>query len=959
MNIISRNLDQSSSSIAEITETLYNVDPKDQLLLINCTSACTLVLPDSDKIINGKTFKIRDISGNAYTNNITVSMGDSTTINNTSATTIEENYGAISIIYVNNKYLFETNTVEEKSYINTITSGDQVGLVGYDANGKLIQGTGSGPQDLQSVLGTADTTGDNSIQFEDTTETFEIKAGKVFRRGNEFLMLGSEARTYGLNPTGVSDLHRWVANDFSQQIRVQHDIDNGDFLLRTDGSVRPDIVFSNGSDEAMRVSAPTSGNALVTIKALEVLENLDVDVAIEVGSTGYSDKWTSIYSPILSDRAAFIGRSGVNEANVLTNTYHDGSFKSIAAGDCTRFVQTSSGQLAFFNYIASAANETITFVERFRINAAGDLTANSATFGDNVTINASEVEINVGDDADGIIDNNAGMRILKTATGSLYYDHKTYTGGSINYRCGEGTERGNVHTFMQVDPTEGDVTFSDKVTIKKAAGNSTLIVGDDTTTATDNLTGLRILARETEGDLYIDHKTKSGKLISYRCGEGAQSASSHTFMQVDPTDGEITFANVNEISDMGLISLRNTSNSSSSDGDFWKEGDFNLLKGETRVIGDSAATLHVGDDVNLATNGQSGIKLQSDSVGHINVDHKTKNSEEIRYRCGANSETGFARTFMEVDPTDGDVTFGANVNVNDGVGIYNNTSNAVDGFINAYTPTVGNLDAVRYTALKQYDTYSKIVAGWAGSGSGTNELRVEVADSSGTEQVTGVFYSDKFILNKGFQQSVDNVAFNVISRNSINPALYVNNAHSGDIQVWQSDPTQTGQGIVARMYNDGSLDLGGVLNLASTTAPASPSTGDIWRDVTFITINDDLKVRSDKPFLELLSTKDGAWTAGERKGAINFYGSDTSGSGPNVHAFIQAQTRDTFGAATELSFGVSDSGSPAVESLRLKATGALNYRPITNTSPDDGDVWRDSADGKLKFRENGVTYNFN
>jgi len=39
--------------------------------------------------------------------------------------------------------------------------------------------------------------------------------------------------------------------------------------------------------------------------------------------------------------------------------------------------------------------------------------------------------------------------------------------------------------------------------------------------------------------------------------------------------------------------------------------------------------------------------------------------------------------------------------------------------------------------------------------------------------------------------------------------------------------------------------------------------------------------------------------------------------------------------------------------------GILALESTTNSSPSDGDVWRDSSDGKLKFRENGVTYNFN
>lgn len=75
-------------------------------------------------------------------------------------------------------------------------------------------------------------------------------------------------------------------------------------------------------------------------------------------------------------------------------------------------------------------------------------------------------------------------------------------------------------------------------------------------------------------------------------------------------------------------------------------------------------------------------------------------------------------------------------------------------------------------------------------------------------------------------------------------------------------------------------------------------------------------------------------------------------------------------ASNELRVLIADSGGveqqvatfkdDAVEvDVNLDLEGILNLASTTNGSPSDGDVWRDSSDGKLKFRENGVTYNFN
>ena len=842
---------------------------------------------------------------------------------------------------------------------------------------------------------------------------------------------------------------------------------------------------------------------------------------------------TSFESVTNQGTGAEIFKQVLNGTEVQLRSLVDGSIISLTQNADDIEIDDS-------NVVSISDTQTITGDKTF----TGAVTSNSVFKSKGATIIEDSVfQVNKTSAPSITFNNSTGTSaygLVGEAAGSINLD--SYNGLDVELNSdndvrigatGDVNVTGNEINLNAPTNVDSSLDVADQVTIKKTAGNSILLVGDDTSTTTNNLTGFRVLARESDGDLFIDHKTKSGDVISYRCGEGAQAASSHTFMKVDPTDGDVTFgANVNvggsldvgstitaasnidleyslgygssfnkslrigasnetsvninetykwdfyvsgnqngqdlsirkwvrgggqvealKLKSNGALNLASTTNASPSTGDIWYDGTFVNLEGIVKtgqlrslsngnvvqayfglgatngsnqntvkfyygsdekgyinargdtdqlqivalndlqlnansgsIIADGALDVGgittikndsgssefiVGDDTSQATNVQNGFKVNASSNGSLFIDHKTISGGAVNFRTGEGAETGNVHTFMQVDPTDGDVTFPTNVNVG---GDLTANSATLDGSLTLDTNQIvmNNLGSAHGRITSINSAYMDVTA----SGTGV-DLRLESQSgdvnilANGTTNIDGCTINGNLdvtnnldvdgsiTLEGSFQQSVNNTAFNVISRNNDNaPSLYVNNAGTGDIQVWQSDPTQTGQGVVARMYNDGSLDLSGVLNLASTTN-ASPSTGDIWRDATYTTINDDLKVRSDKPILQLASTKNGTWTAGERKGAINFYGSDASGGGPNVHAFIQAQTRDTFGAATELSFGVTDSGSTAVESLRLKASGALNYRPITNTSPEDGDVWRDSASGKLKFRENGVTYNFN
>jgi hypothetical protein len=68
-------------------------------------------------------------------------------------------------------------------------------------------------------------------------------------------------------------------------------------------------------------------------------------------------------------------------------------------------------------------------------------------------------EVKIGSDTGLTTNNEEGYRV-RALSGSVFIDHKTHTGGTILYRCGQGTETGQTRTFMSVNPSNADVTFS-------------------------------------------------------------------------------------------------------------------------------------------------------------------------------------------------------------------------------------------------------------------------------------------------------------------------------------------------------------------------------------------------------------------------------------------------------------------------------------------------------------------
>ena len=75
------------------------------------------------------------------------------------------------------------------------------------------------------------------------------------------------------------------------------------------------------------------------------------------------------------------------------------------------------------------------------------------------------------------------------------------------------------------------------------------------------------------------------------------------------------------------------------------------------------------------------------------------------------------------------------------------------------------------------------------------------------------------------------------------------------------------------------------------------------------------------PRIRITNTKSGSWTIGEELGALEFYGSDPSGPGPNVVGEIGMEVINTYGDDFDMTFAVADSSGSMTELMRIKQSG--------------------------------------
>ena len=423
--------------------------------------------------------------------------------------------------------------------------------------------------------------------------------------------------------SGLVDLQEAYNNSTDPEIITS----NGALTLKNGGSLDTDNVFevqnlagtetfsvlANGvvqlksTTHASAVAGQLWNDGVKIISDGALKSNDTIGVGGSKTDSSISNWETSRFKPFVSESFGIFGDNVGAGGGFVTNAYWNGTgWQAPDSGKCQyALFSGGSGDYIMYGFEASAPFESITWSERFRIGAGGVLSLASTTnasptagqlWNDGTRLNIyGELLIDGGTNTNFRVGSNLSNLGGEPAFRVLTTDFATYidaradsTGDGITFRCGNQTEQGFAREYMKVDPSTGNVNFKQVLNVEATANvspsladiwnestrlnvrgdfhvngdtlsvngsgltnNSRLLLGDETSDATDNQTGYRVLARSSEGDIFVDHKTKLTKVIKYRCGEGAEQGFTHTFMEVDPTDGSVTFPN----SSFGVIDV--------------------------------------------------------------------------------------------------------------------------------------------------------------------------------------------------------------------------------------------------------------------------------------------------------------------------------------------------------------------------------------------------------------------
>lgn len=150
--------------------------------------------------------------------------------------------------------------------------------------------------------------------------------------------------------------------------------------------------------------------------------------------------------------------------------------------------------------------------------------------------------------------------------------------------------------------------------------------------------------------------------------------------------------------------------------------------------------------------------------------------------------------------------------------------------------------------------------------------------------------------------------------------------------------------------------VGAVVNLGSTTAPASPVGGDIWYDGTNVNIQGSIVTQGTGAKQIQVNSSDNDASVRISSNSVNWtIGSDFSDSSNLVIG--RSATLGSFPAI------ILDASRNTTISNDLNVTKVLNLASTTNGSPTTGDIWLDSTSGAVEIegdlKVNASNINFN
>lgn len=194
-----------------------------------------------------------------------------------------------------------------------------------------------------------------------------------------------------------------------------------------------------------------------------------------------------------------------------------------------------------------------------------------------------------------------------------------------------------------------------------------------------------------------------------------------------------------------------------------------------------------------------------------------------------------------------------------------------------------------------------------------------------------VVNTDDFVVtgsggNVGIGESVPSKPL-TINKNQSETAILVQSSDTGTAGIYIGGQSDSIKGGLILDNSDNSLQLRGYNNANRLHIDSSGNVGIGTTDPQKKLVISE----STNATIRINSTKNGTWTAEEGLGHLEFFGNDTSGEGATVKAKISATSKDTFGAAFNMTFGTTDGSTGISERMRIRYDGNVG---IGTSSPE-------------------------
>lgn len=233
------------------------------------------------------------------------------------------------------------------------------------------------------------------------------------------------------------------------------------------GYIRTGLGTDSIASDETEIKIKSTGGSILTIdmdadgeiefsasKKLTVSENCVLDQDLQQSATVVFADLTvdnlNIELNTISSTAGDINIIPVSASNIQITTAGGGdALFTIGTGG---ILSINSTKLLFTESADTLSSDAAV------VSFANVLGVGISTFVDNLHIfDSSSTTVTIGDAVGTTVDNLQGLQLGANTAGNCFFDVKTFTGGFLRFRIGEGTEIAATRTWIEVDPTNGFV----------------------------------------------------------------------------------------------------------------------------------------------------------------------------------------------------------------------------------------------------------------------------------------------------------------------------------------------------------------------------------------------------------------------------------------------------------------------------------------------------------------------